>query len=142
MSDERELSKELGPEPKPSPAVERLAEFFMVPVVVQLKHAIYQAAPVLEKGYVPTSSGQALCYPGIETTEDGNYVASDVIAPAILKPEHTGTCVRILQEYKKAGVTVAVTETVVAAEDIAAVTLIWSNGKQPAPQKPSIILTK
>lgn len=127
----------------PSVHVERLAQFFGAPVVVQLKHAVYQAAPVLDKGYVPTDDGRSLCFPGIESTEEGNYVASDVIAPAILQPEHTGTAVKIIQEYKSAGVTVAVTETIVDAQDIAAVTLIWSTGKpKQVPPKPSIILAK
>jgi hypothetical protein len=123
------------------PSVDRLSEYFDVPVAVHLARPFV----LVTHGNlpsVPASNGQRLCPPNAKVFAD-DIVATDILAPAVLRPEHTGTGVKIMYEVvDDDGTPTGVGELIVPGDMILGITVLWDTRKPvlAQPAAPKILL--
>lgn len=118
------------------PGIDRLAEYLGVPVAVHLAKP-FALVTHGDLPSVPTSNGKRLCPPTFQIAGD-NIILTDMIAPVVLQPEHTGTGIKVMYEVTdNSGTTTGVGELIVPADMILGVTVLWDTRKPAVVQPPA-----
>jgi hypothetical protein len=123
------------------PNVERISEYMGVPVAIQLDRPVVLVTHG-DLPSVPASNGNRLCPPFPQTFED-TIVATDIISPVVIQPDHTGSGVKVMYEVKDdSGTPTGIGELRISADMIVAVSVLWDTRKSAVaqPAAPKILL--